>query len=71
LILRSNVKPNKEIFEKLELSSHIDKRNIFFSPDLKSIYDLPDVLYKQKIHLRIFDYFNIKYLKEKDLFQKN
>lgn len=71
LILRTNVKPNKEIFEKLELSSHIDKRNIFFSPDLKSIYDLPDVLYKQKIHLRIFDYFNIKYLKEKDLFQKN
>lgn len=71
LILRTSIKPDDEIYEKLELSSHIDRRNIFFSPDLKSIYDLPDILYKQKIHLRIFDYFNIKYIKDKDLFNKN
>ena len=71
LILRTSSKPNDEIFEKIELSSHINHRNIFFSPDLKSIYDLPDILYKQKIHIRIFEYFNIKYSKDKDQFTKN
>ena len=71
LILRTSIKPDDEIYEKLELSSHIDRKNIFFSPDLNSIYDLPDMLYKQKIHLRIFDYFNIKYVRDKDLFNKN
>ena len=71
LILRSSVEVGQDTFEKIQLSSHIYKDNIFISPDLDSIYELPEKLYEQNIHLRIFNYFKIKYDKEKDTFKKN
>ena len=71
LILRSSVEVGQDTFEKIQLSSHIYKDNIFISPDLNSIYELPEKLYEQNIHLRIFNYFKIKYDKEKDTFKKN
>ena len=71
LILRSGVEVGQDTFDKIQLSSHIHKDSIFISPDLNSIYELPEKLYDQNIHLRIFDHFEIKYEKEKDTFKKN
>lgn len=59
LILRSGVQPHKDTFQKLSLACHINKENIFVSPDLDLIYELPVKFYKQGIHKAIYKYFDI------------
>jgi CTP synthase len=70
LILRTNTKIDENVIEKLHTTSHIDKKNIFISPNLNSIYDLPDILYKQQMHLTILNFFSIAYNKNNDNFEK-
>lgn len=70
LILRSVVKVDKDTIAKLHFTTHIKEENIFVSPDLKSIYDLPVLLYNQNIHKAILNYFNIPYSQSEDKFAK-
>lgn len=60
LILRSEEIATTEIKKKIAMTSDIDEKNIFTSVDCNSIYDIPKILYDQKIHKSIFSYFNIK-----------
>ena len=70
IILRYSDKVKDEIFNKLSLTCHVNKENIFLSMDLPSIYLLPGELYKQKIQDAIFKHFDIKYNHKNDNFKQ-
>lgn len=59
LILRTRVRPNQETVDKLSMICHLSPKGIFVAPDVKSIYDLPELFYEQKMHEFIFKYFHI------------
>lgn len=71
LILRSACKVNSDVYEKINLNSHISADNIFISPNVNLIYELPCHFYKQNLHLQILKYFGIKYNKNNDHFIKD
>ena len=60
IILRHTENVDDEIIQKISLNCHINKKRIFVSPNLESIYFLPIELYKQGIQKEIFEYFDLK-----------
>ncbi|MCV3743653.1 CTP synthase [Ureaplasma sp. ES3154-GEN] len=60
LLLRSSKEVDQKTIEKLGWSCLIEEQNIFVAPDVSSVYLLPNVLFKQKIHKSILDYFGLK-----------
>ncbi len=67
LLLRSPVIVDQQTKEKLSWSCDIDVKNIFCSPDLKSIYSLPKHFYDEGMAENIFKFFNLKLPKDKNL----
>jgi CTP synthase len=53
--------------EKIGLFSNISKENVFSAPDLKSIYELPNILEKQNLMKIISKELNIKITKAKKI----
>ena len=60
LICRSQFSINKKEKEKIALFTNIKYDDVFESTDVKSIYELPEYLYKQKLDIRVLEKLNLK-----------
>ncbi|VEU74505.1 CTP synthetase [Mycoplasmopsis citelli] len=58
LILRTSEDFSEQLQAKIALHCDINYDNIFYSPDVENIYLLPEQLYEQKIHTKLFNFFN-------------
>ncbi|UUM19993.1 MULTISPECIES: CTP synthase [unclassified Mycoplasma] len=59
LILRTSYPFDQQLHEKIALYCNIDNDKIFYSQDVDNIYLLPQLLYEQKIHTKIFEFFKL------------
>lgn len=59
LILRTENNVDHYIKEKIALHCDLPADNIFFSNDVRNIYLLPELLYNQNLHQKLFEYFKI------------
>lgn len=65
LVCRSENKINKEIKEKLSLFCNVPIDHVITDPDIKnSIYEIPVILYKEKLDILVIKKLNLPYLKE-------
>ncbi|MCV3753919.1 CTP synthase [Ureaplasma zalophigenitalium] len=60
LLLRSTHEVDKQTIEKLAWSCLVPRHNIFVAQDVSSVYLLPNMFFKQKIHKSILDYFKLQ-----------
>jgi len=60
LMCRTSQKISNESKDKIALFCNIPKESVIMAIDVKSIYEVPQSLFDEKINDRIFDHFNIK-----------
>ena len=70
LILRTAKAVDEETKEKLAITTHMPAEGMFNATDQKSIYNIPNNFYEQKIHEYIFKYFNMKVDPKRDTFKQ-
>lgn len=70
LVARSDVKLPKHLAEKIALFCNVREENVFCSPTLESIYEVPQVLVEQGIHTRLAERMGLE-IKTPDLKQWN
>ncbi len=61
LVCRTIENISKDSKKKISLFCNIPIDSVVNSVDVDSIYEVPSSLFNEKIHLRIFDFFNLKY----------
>lgn len=59
LVLRSDQSLDQELKDKIALFCDVDSRDVIESPDVPSIYDIPQVLKDQVMDLRVLDHFGL------------
>ncbi len=59
IILRSEIEVDKKAKEKIALFCNVEYDSVITAPDVSSIYELPLVLYKENLDVRICDKLNI------------
>jgi|ERR1044071_6451959 CTP synthase len=61
IICRSDQKTELKILEKISLLCNVEKQYVFNVPNLKSIYEVPFVLEKQKLGKKICTFLNLNF----------
>ena len=59
LICRTDREVSRELKDKIAMFCNVDTRNVFTSPDVKSIYELPLELHRQGLDERLAEVLNI------------
>ncbi len=71
LICRTTENITKDSKQKISLFCNLPINSVVNSVDVDSIYEVPQSLYNEKIHTRIFDFFNINKKKKINLSKWN
>ncbi len=67
IVARSEVTVDQKRADKLALFCNIDSENLFFSPDLESIYKVPELLSKQGLEKKVMEKLGMKAKKDQGL----
>ena len=67
LMCRTLKKISNESKDKISLFCNISKESVINAVDVKSIYQVPESLFEEKIHQRIFDHFSLNRKKKINL----